>query len=258
MESGKLGMKNQSFSIFHFQLSIIKTPPTHCDEGIFFNVDQQGLEPRTNRLWAGCSNQLSYWSILNWPPICSTVNRGSPNWARTSDTRINSPLLYLLSYGGSYNFPTLSGLVFSQSAQFALSDLFPHTLGNSVYLCTLALPAELWRIIHVGSFLFFRAVTSQVSSAPLSLTSVFGMGTGVPSTSSTPTILYSFSLYTSKNDSWGNRTPVTGVRGRCLNRLTNEPYRTRRSFLTSESFGTPSGTRTLDTLIKSQVLYQLS
>ena len=25
-------------------------------------VDQQGLEPRTNRLWAGCSNQLSYWS----------------------------------------------------------------------------------------------------------------------------------------------------------------------------------------------------
>ena len=31
-------------------------------------VDQQGLEPRTNRLWAGCSNQLSYWSIWNWPP----------------------------------------------------------------------------------------------------------------------------------------------------------------------------------------------
>ena len=24
-------------------------------------VGQQGLEPRTNRLWAGCSNQLSYW-----------------------------------------------------------------------------------------------------------------------------------------------------------------------------------------------------
>lgn len=25
-------------------------------------------------------------------------------------------------------------------------------------------------------------------------------------------------------DSWGNRTPVTGVRGRCLNRLTNGPH----------------------------------
>ena len=30
---------------------------------------------------------------------------------------------------------------------------------------------------------------------------------------------------TKKNygDPWGNRTPVTGVRGRCLNRLTNGP-----------------------------------
>ncbi len=35
---------------------------------------------------------------------------------------------------------------------------------------------------------FFRDVTIQVSSAPLSLTSVFGMGTGGPSTSSTPTV----------------------------------------------------------------------
>ena len=47
-------------------------------------------------------------------------------------------------------------------------------------------------------------------------------------------------------DPCGNRTHVNGVRGRCLNRLTNGP------------FGAPSGTRTRDTLIKSQVLYQLS
>ncbi len=47
-------------------------------------------------------------------------------------------------------------------------------------------------------------------------------------------------------DPYGNRTHVCGVRGRRLNRLTNGPH------------GTPSGTRTLDTLIKSQVLYQLS
>ena len=32
--------------------------------------------------------------------------------------------------------------------------------------------------LYVGISLFFRAVTSQVFSAPLSLTSVFGMGTG--------------------------------------------------------------------------------
>ena len=47
-------------------------------------------------------------------------------------------------------------------------------------------------------------------------------------------------------DPYRIRTDVNGVRGRCLNHLTNGP------------FGTPSGTRTLDTLIKSQVLYQLS
>ena len=46
--------------------------------------------------------------------------------------------------------------------------------------------------INVGIFLFSRAVTSQVSSALLSLTSVFGMGTGGPSASSTPTYLYLF------------------------------------------------------------------
>ena len=44
----------------------------------------------------------------------------------------------------------------------------------------------------VGISLFSRAVTSQVFSAPLSLTSVFGMGTGGPSASSTPTIQFAF------------------------------------------------------------------
>ena len=80
-------------------------------------------------------------------------------------------------------------------------------------------------------------------------------------------------FFTTNSDSWGNRTPVTGVRGRCLNRLTNEPWVgprflshllaavfavTLRTCSTSNSFSAPSGTRTRDTLIKSQVLYQLS
>ena len=60
------------------------------------------------------------------------------------------------------------------------------------------------------------------------------------------------------SDSWGNRTPVTGVRGRCLNRLTNEPCSGGPKSSDSEPHGAPSGTRTRDTLIKSQVLYQLS
>ena len=45
----------------------------------------------------------------------------------------------------------------------------------------------------VGENLFFRAVSSQVSSAPASLTSVFGMGTGGPSRQSTPTIQFAAS-----------------------------------------------------------------
>ena len=46
----------------------------------------------------------------------------------------------------------------------------------------------------VGENLFFRAVSSQVSSAPASLTSVFGMRTGGPSRQSTPTIQFAASL----------------------------------------------------------------
>ena len=47
-------------------------------------------------------------------------------------------------------------------------------------------------------------------------------------------------------DPYRIRTDVNGVRGRCLNLLTNGP------------FGPLSGTRTRDPLIKSQLLYQLS
>ena len=40
----------------------------------------------------------------------------------------------------------------------------------------------------VGAYLFSRAASSQVSSAQVSLTAVFGMGTGVPSPPSAPTL----------------------------------------------------------------------
>ena len=46
----------------------------------------------------------------------------------------------------------------------------------------LSIGASCWR------YLSFRAVTRKVLSAQMSLTSVFGMGTGVPSPQSTPTI----------------------------------------------------------------------
>ena len=136
---------------------------------------------------------------------------GSPNWARTSDIMINSHALY-----------------------------------------------------RVGISLFSHPVARALFSAPQSLTSVFGMGTGGPSASSTPTFsrsasfslnLLLFSVQTEIlfkssetyvkqtllmnniyplffehsykrdfGDSCGNRTRVAGVRGRSLNRLTNEPF----------------------------------
>ena len=41
--------------------------------------------------------------------------------------------------------------------------------------------------VCVGAYLSSRAASSQVLSAQVSLTAVFGMGTGVPSPSSAPT-----------------------------------------------------------------------
>ena len=43
------------------------------------------------------------------------------------------------------------------------------------------------RFSCVGIYLFSQAAARQVSSAQVSLTSVFGMGTGGPSPQSTPT-----------------------------------------------------------------------
>ena len=43
--------------------------------------------------------------------------------------------------------------------------------------------------MYVGISLFSQAVASQLFSAPPGLTSVFGMGTGGPPASSTPTFL---------------------------------------------------------------------
>ena len=89
-------------------------------------------------------------------------------------------------------------------------------------------------------YLSSRAVASQVLSAQVSLTTVFGMGTGGPSPQSTPTIsistvfsvkipLYYSTLVTSCQETFGDpyriRTDVKGVRGLCLNHLTNGPFR---------------------------------
>ena len=96
-------------------------------------------------------------------------------------------------------------------------------------------------------YLFSQPVARQLSSAQMSLTSVFGMGTGGPSSQSTPTIYFYrlqsrstlstsllyrafhlcqalfFALLKRAGDPYRIRTDVNGVRGHCLNHLTNGP-----------------------------------
>ena len=90
-------------------------------------------------------------------------------------------------------------------------------------------------------YLFSRPVTRQLSSAYVCLTSVFGMGTGGPTRPSTRTrkrkscnpsyiklsfrgVLLSPAVSTYLlGDPYRIRTDVNGVRGRCLNHLTNGP-----------------------------------
>ena len=65
-----------------------------------------------------------------------------------------------------------------------------------------------------------------------------------------------YCLFLFKNgDPYEIRTRVAGVRGRSLRPLDQRATFNVERF---KEYGAPSGTRTLDTLIKSQVLYQLS
>ena len=71
------------------------------------------------------------------------------------------------------------------------------TFSFSLFICQLkcktllrfCLPKSVFGI-YVGIDLFSRTVASQVSSAPHSLTSVFGMGTGGPCAIVTPTVVH--------------------------------------------------------------------
>ena len=117
-------------------------------------------------------------------------------------------------------------------------------------------------------YLSSRAVARQVLSAYMSLTSVFGMGTGGPSWQSTRTLWMAFTIFYLNTVFRGlNLVTHTGFEPMLTAWeaavLTTWPMghiyivtfkRQRRVNLT----GAPSGTRTRDLLIKSQPLYQLS
>ena len=65
--------------------------------------------------------------------------------------------------------------------------------------------------VCVGTYLFYQAASSQVSSARVSLTAVFGMGTGVPSPSSAPTIEMFAEFYSLREPSELNKVTLKSV-----------------------------------------------
>ena len=136
--------------------------------------------------------------------------------------------------------PVTPRLTAACSTDWAIKAKYFTTLDNLRWYC-------------VGIALSSRAASSQVLSALMSLTTVFGMGTGGPSSLKTPTI---WTIHPDFSFQWLCHIMVTRTRfelvlpaweAGVLGHLTNGPFN-----------GTPSRTRTVDTLIKSQVLYQLS
>ena len=95
------------------------------------------------------------------------------------------PLVVALATGGDDGIrthdPLLAGQVLSQLSYTPMVFRFSILLGQGVLLDSST---------DVGPDLFSRTVSSKVSSALHSLTSVFGMGTGGPCALKRPTILF--------------------------------------------------------------------
>ena len=115
---------------------------------------------------------------------------GSPNWARTSDIMINSHALYRLSYGGIYSKTP----VWVYALCWHL-PIFPGRHQPSIFGTT-----ELNFCVRYGNRWTLSVINTNYSFVFISLSAFLPFG-----------------------DSCGNRTRVAGVRGRSLNRLTNEP-----------------------------------
>ena len=111
----------------------------------------------------------------------------------------------------------------------------------------------------VGFDLSSRTVASQVLLALQSLTSVFGMGTGGPSALKKPTRRRCLRLFYCVSADLSSRTVASQVLS-ALQSLTSVfgMGTGGPSALEVLTFGAPSGIRTRDPLIKSQLLYQLS
>ena len=102
------------------------------------------------------------------PPLQWRVPRNGGRYGTAVPSRDCSPRALPHSFFSIHSFPCPAPTANSPARRKKSSDL--------------SIGASCWR------YLSSRAVTRKVLSAQMSLTSVFGMGTGVPSPQSTPTI----------------------------------------------------------------------
>ena len=102
------------------------------------------------------------------PPLQWRVPRNGGRYGTAVPSRDCSPRALPHSFFSLHSFPCPAPTANSPARRKKSSDL--------------SIGASCWR------YLSSRAVTRKVLSAQMSLTSVFGMGTGVPSPQSTPTI----------------------------------------------------------------------
>ena len=135
---------------------------------------------------------------------------GSPCWTRTNDLRINSPSLSRLSYGGiSKPLTFIRGLVLA--LPFFPGRRQPSIVGRN----------ELnYRVRNGNGWTLILINTNSSSGFPENMHIIRSFG----------------ALVKRKNgDPYRIRTDVNGVRGRCLNHLTNGPC----LFSTSSLFSSP-------------------
>ena len=114
-------------------------------------------------------------------------------------------------------------------------------------------------LLYVGIVLSSRSVARQVFSALQSLTSVFGMGTGGPSATLTPT-LQGFPCFFFVSTVLSSRSVARQVFSalQSLTSVFGMGTGGPSVIFALTFFGAPSGIRTRDPLIKSQLLYHLS
>ena len=149
-------------------------------------VSAQGFEPRTHALEGRCSIQLSYAPTFLKVERVKGIEPSQPAWKAGT-----LPLSYTRAFksvGGGWWIRTTESI----ANRFTVCPLWPlgkssvFGAGNRTRTYNLLITSQLlYQLSHTsllrGYVLLSQAVTHQVPSALKSLTSVFGMGTGVSS-----------------------------------------------------------------------------